>query len=146
MVGRLATLRPPNMHARLVVIIGLVAAIAGSAAANNEECVPEAADPATYDVLDLPDGTRLYLNSRCRPLSDPLTQDPTPYPCNAVTAFVLGDGFFIYQEANGLPGLQRGGVNALLCENPLGEPDPFCTAADPINDENCGRGPDRMLF
>jgi hypothetical protein len=55
-----------------------------------------------------------------------------------------GDGIWVYEESNGLGGIQRGGVGLTGSCLP---PEPFCLliGADPIIDETCGHGPDRLV-
>ena len=100
-------------------------------------CEPTSADPATYNIVDLPDGTRLYVEERAVP--EPANTNP-PIPGSG---FVLADGTWIYQESNGVDGLQRGGTSipCLPAEDPC-----LVTGVDPVNDENCGHGPDTILF
>ena len=57
--------------------------------------------------------------------------------------FVLADGTWIYVESNGVDGLQRGGSSG-----PCLPSEDLCltSGVDPINDENCGHGPDTIVF
>ena len=100
-------------------------------------CEPTSADPATMNVVDLPDGTRVYIEERAVP--EPANTNP-PIP---MSGFILADGTWIYVESNGVDGLQRGGSSG-----PCLPSEELCltSGVDSINDENCGHGPDTIVF
>lgn len=80
-------------------------------------CIPTEADPGTYSEVTLPDGQTYYVEERGNPIGT--------YPPIPGSGFVLGEGTWVYREANTLPGLQRGDV---------------------VWDENCGYGPDDLIL
>lgn len=53
----------------------------------------------------------------------------------------FGEGTWMYEETNGLPGLQAGGFG-IVCEGPFG----LLTFCETVDDETCGAGPDRLIF
>jgi len=105
-------------------------------------CEPSSADPASYNRIDLPDGTILYVEERA--VGEPANTNP-PVPGSGFVLGIAGEGegTWIYQESNGVDGLQRGGTSipCLPAEDPC-----LVTGVDPVNDENCGHGPDTILF
>jgi hypothetical protein len=129
--------RPEGSSMRLL-LGSLLVLVAMAAAPALSLCVPTSADPGTYNRIDLPDGRTFYLEERGNPLG---TQPPVPG-----SGFVLGDGTWLYEESNGLPGLQRGGIGLTgSCFPP--QPAPCLVFdQDKINDETCGRGPDTLVW
>ncbi len=90
-------------------------AFTGVGSAAEEPCTVTSADPAS--VITVGD---IYIEDR----------DGAGVPGSGL---IVGGGTWVYQESNGLPGLQRGGSSA------IGE-------EDSVNDETCGAMPDTLIF
>lgn len=120
------------------------------------DCVPGQADPQMVRTIPVPNSDltswRFYYVFEDSP--NPLLVDPVLVPGGGILA---GEGTFIYEEWNGLVGLQRGGspLNPYFppgCDlNPDWKPTDGtipCISydADPANDENCHAGPDLLIW
>jgi hypothetical protein len=115
----------PRRSAATAFALGLLLAAPLAASSHNTGCPLESADPATYNVFFLP--WQRYVEERNVP--PPLN----PVPPIAGTGAAAGDGTWIYDETNGVPGLQRGGAM------------PGGLLVDPLLDENCDHGPDSLV-
>jgi hypothetical protein len=131
----------------LFVLLGLAMTVPSMASA--EDCYPEYAPYCSYNWYVVA-GERYYVEERNSPQC--LLGAPVP------GAGTVSGGTWIYQESNGIAGLQRGGVGYLGDYFP-----PACdlnwelypqhgtypcliTQWDYINDENCGNGPDTLIM
>lgn len=89
----------------------------------------------------------------CVPDQSPATSIPVPL---LHKTFYISDDGFIYEETNGLEGLQRGGIGLLGDWFPPGcdqewEPTDgtvpcLIVDEDPINSQTCGHGPDALII
>ena len=144
--------------------------VAASAWADHDAgCVATGADPATMTTFDLSGrvvplwGSLGIWYVEERGVPPPLNTDPAI----PGSGFILGDGTWAYEESNGVPGLQRGGCGGLMwtpapppglpvspqgpaaanrCTPCLPFEDPCLFGVDPVNDENCGHGPDTLRY
>lgn len=96
-------------------------------ATHSTGCPWTAADPASYLVIDTPDGNRYYWEERGNPFGTPLVVGGAilfgpDADGDGVPEFFGGQGSFMYMESNGIDGLQRD------------------------VDETCGHGSDFQLF
>ncbi len=127
-------------------------------ATHDSGCVYTSADPSTVNVFDTPLFGRLYDEERDNPVG---TQPPVPG-----SGFLLGGGTWLRQESNGLPGMQRGYCQSSELPSPTaplaaaGARDDCLTGScfppsplpcliidsDPIIDETCTHGGDRLIF
>jgi len=128
-------------------------------AASQDDCVPTSVNPETYWQFDLGSQT-FYIEERNSLIADLIPGSPAV----PMAGLLTGDGTWIYEETNGLAGLQRGGVGLLGDWFPPGcdqdwrvvvEPGhvsipnaPPCLIIneDPITDVTCnGEGPDHVI-
>lgn len=106
-----------NLRTIILSMLLTVAFTIGSVSAGHEpECVPESANPEDINQVDVGDAT-FYIEERDSELG--------PVPGSGL---FFGGGTWIYEESNGLPGMQRGG------------------SGETVTDESCGHGPDTLIF
>ena len=117
----------------LLVLPAIVLMVESVQATHRPDCVPAQAHPDTVNVFPMPLGQPRYLEERDVP--SPFATNPPPPFAGAL----LGNGTWLYQEFNGLAGLQRGGDT---CSDPLNI---FCVQ-DPVEDESCHHGPDILIW
>lgn len=113
--------------ARLALVAMVLLMLPIGTAEGDPPCTPTSADPATYEILPIP-GKTFYHEERNSPAG----------PSFPGLGFLLGDGTWVYEESNGLPGLQRGGSSL--------DVEWFAFNTDSVNDETCGAGPDTLYF
>jgi hypothetical protein len=70
---------------------------------------------------------------------------PPVSPPPVMWGFIFGGGSWFYEEQNGLPGMQAGGFG-IIPETPGCGTIPCIIFDDPVNDETCGSGPDRLIL
>lgn len=98
-------------------------------ATHDEGCVPEGtANAITLGFGGIGSGT-YYLEPR------PLI----------LALGILVSEWWLYEETNGVPWLQRGGIGLLGSSFPPSPLPGVISNEDPINDENCGHGRDRVI-
>lgn len=152
-VRRIRVLRFPSA-------VAIVFALALGLPTGSAGCVVTSADPETLaspKYIYSGGGTGVYVGGgdyreeRKHAGSGYDVDSPTqPPPEN--WGFMFGDGTWYYWEANGLPGLQRGGPEKCVAWLP-GQTYPVYAPArcvlfdgDRLQDQTCGRGPDRMIY
>lgn len=132
-----------------IAIVAIAVIVQGGYAMHTSGCVPEAADSSTYTMVTPPDGGTYYVEERPNDGSSGSGSgydvEPPMAPPPPAWGFLVGDGTYVYEEGNGVPGLQRGDEGALgPCLVTILV---FCILSqiDQVADENCGHGPDRAL-
>jgi hypothetical protein len=119
---------------RILASLALLGFLVPLASATHDTgCVPTSVDPATYRVVAEPVSGRTFYD---------LEEDVAPNPNIPGGGVLWASGTWVYEEANGLDGLQRGDVGVLgPCL------DPFCgfLDEDAVQDETCGHGADDLI-
>lgn len=130
-----ARLMTATLRSGLTMAIALLA-VPSMTALHDQGCEVGQADPATVNVVDLTiiGGGLYYFEERESSVS---SSPPVP-----LSGFATGRGTWVYQEVNGLPGLQRGSMDGLFCLPR--EQVCFVAFDDPIIDESCTHGFDHL--